>query len=156
MAPKLPTTVQKKQLGALSTMRRRIERAIKTDRALPDRERAQMKVRVHPFIVGYDRWDWPPAAQTRFTPNRHDLDDYLPAMALLAKLPEDLRQIVMWAALGDSFASVAWRFARKYPETPNADECRARFWIAIARCVEIDHDARRRAAETAGEGRGAA
>lgn len=133
--PKKRNGAQRKPVMAMAT---RLARAIKTDRALPNRERAMLRARVHQFPVGYDRMDYPPEAKTRFQPSKQDLADYLPVMAHYAALPADLQAVIAWVALGDSMTTAAWRYGRHFKETISHDECRARYWIAVAQCAERD------------------
>lgn len=81
----------------------RLIRALMTDRALPDTDRAKLKVRSNWPETGYGPGDYPPEIRTRWTPFPQDIADYLTAMAWFASLQEYERRLLRLRARGMSF-----------------------------------------------------
>jgi hypothetical protein len=93
----------------------RLLRALKTDRYLPDRERAQLRVRVFGLDTEPAPGDWPAGISTRWSPFPQDTQDYLVAMAWFAALTKRERMLIKQRAMG-------WSFVRIGDERGRSDE----------------------------------
>lgn len=85
----------------------RLIRALKTDRALPDTDKAKLAVRSQWPETAYAPGDWPPEITTRWTPFPEDVRDYLIAMAWFVRLNGFDRRLLRQRARGYSFGRMA-------------------------------------------------
>lgn len=116
--PPLPTAITYAAPGAitLAECEARLLRALKTDQALPDTDRAKLAVRANWPATGYEPGDYPPAINLRWRPFHEDVEDYLTAMAWFAALMGFERRLVRWRAAGFSFARIGEREGNRSDE----------------------------------------
>lgn len=93
----------------------RLLRALKTDRALPDRERQQLRVKIHQLDTEPAPGDWPMGITLRWAPFREDIHDYVTAMGWFAALSQRERRLVRERVMG-------WSFTRMGDERGRSDE----------------------------------
>lgn len=110
----------------------RLLRALLTDRALPDRERAALRVRANWPPYMHEPGDYPPAVSLRWRPTKQDVDDYLVAMGWYVGLDPHERRIVRWRALGRSFKSIGQDLGGRSDE-----HARRAYHRALARALLI-------------------
>lgn len=90
----------------------RIATAWKVDRALPDRERGQLRVRANWPETGYEPGDYPPEAVTRWRPSPAELSDCMVVMRWVAKLVAIERRVLRLKALGLTYRTIAEEISR--------------------------------------------
>lgn len=118
----------------------RLLRALKTDRFLPDRERAQMRVRVYGLETAPEPGDWPKGIELRWAPFPEDSQDYLVAMRWYAVLDKRERTLVRERAMG-------WSFLRMGDERGRSDEwARQQYIGALTRAWRTSNEPERAAA----------
>lgn len=108
-APPLPSAIAYSPAGSitLAECEARLLRALKTDRALPDTDRAKLRVRIQWPATAPEPGDYPPEISLRWQPFPEDVADYLVAMAWFAALPGFEKSLVRRRAAGASFARMA-------------------------------------------------
>lgn len=108
-APPLPAAIPYSPRGkiSLAECEARILRAIKTDRALPDTDKAKMAVRANWPATSAGPGDYPPEINLKWRPFPEDVADYLTAMGWYARLGCFEQRLIKRRALGASFLRMA-------------------------------------------------
>ncbi len=125
----------------LEAFEARLVFALKVDDAMPDRERAMLRVRIQWPATSAAPGDYPTGISTRFRPTRAQIDDWYDLMCGLryAKLSREDKLVMRMKARGAPFRSIATEIRR--------NEARART-IYRAAVVECWRSYRKAAAET--------
>lgn len=85
----------------------RLLNAWRVDRALPDADRAKLRVRSQWPETRPGPGDYPPEQITRYRPTREDVADYLVVMAFIARLTRAERRVLRLKADGWGFLAIA-------------------------------------------------
>lgn len=138
-APPLPETIAYAAPGAITLLEceARLLRALKTDRALPDDDRAKLRVRSNWPATAPEPGDVPPEITRRWQPFEQDVGDYLTAMAWFAALSGAEKRLVRRRAAGASFIRMAEEDGGRSDEW-----ARQQYIAAITRTWTIANDGR--------------
>ncbi len=139
--PPLPTAIAYGPPGhiGLEECEARLLRALMTDRALPDTDRAKLGVRANWPETSYGPGDYPPGISLRWRPFPEDVQDYITAMGWFAALSKTERELVRLRAAGLSFARIGERLVPK--GRGGSDELARQHYIqALTRALVIAND----------------